>query len=226
MKPPIAVYCDFDGTITQQDSIDFFLERLADPSWKEIEAQWEHGLIGSRECLAKQIPLIKGGWKAIEPVLDEVSLDPSFAPFAAWCSSKGIPLIIVSDGFEQVIKTLLKRDRISVNQIWANQLCESTEGELNLSFPYPPVDKNCRAGLCKCQVFGHSFFKTTKVMIGDGLNDLCWAENADLVFAKSKLLRYCQNKKIAHNPFDNFKSIQLSLEKLAKEISPMKSTIA
>ena len=71
MSSPIEVYCDFDGTITRGDTIDVLLERLAHPSWKEVEARWERGEIGSRECMAQQVPLLQGGWAAVEKVLDD-----------------------------------------------------------------------------------------------------------------------------------------------------------
>ena len=62
----MRIFCDFDGTISQIDVVDFLLNRLAGPSWNEIEAEWLRGEIGSKECLARQIPLIQGGWKAVE----------------------------------------------------------------------------------------------------------------------------------------------------------------
>ena len=56
LKP--VVFCDFDGTITQVDVTDQILAQLAHPSWREIEQEWMLGLIGSRECLERQIALV------------------------------------------------------------------------------------------------------------------------------------------------------------------------
>ena len=53
-----VVFCDFDGTITQLDVTDQILTQLAHPSWREIEQEWMLGLIGSRECLERQIALL------------------------------------------------------------------------------------------------------------------------------------------------------------------------
>jgi len=35
----MRIICDFDGTITPQDTTDRVLEALADPAWRELEAQ-------------------------------------------------------------------------------------------------------------------------------------------------------------------------------------------
>ncbi len=212
MKAPLSIYCDFDGTVTLKDTTDFLLERLADERWQDYEAQWERGEIGSRECMKHQIPLMKGGWQAIESLLGDVRLDPTFRQFAAWCHSQKIPLFIVSEGIDRVIGYLLKRDGIRVNAVWANHLEESPTGELSLSFPSAPASKECQAGLCKCQVLSQAPLKTKRVVIGDGLSDLCWAGEADMLFAKSKLLNYCIHHQIGCTPFQDFNVIQMALE--------------
>ena len=35
----MQIFCDFDGTITRQDTTDYILNRLANPAWEEIEAE-------------------------------------------------------------------------------------------------------------------------------------------------------------------------------------------
>ncbi len=222
MKYQARVFCDFDGTISQLDVVDFLLSRLADPSWNDIEDEWLRGEIGSRECMERQIPLIRGGWQAVESLLDEVELDPTFLDFALWCESKEIPLVIVSEGLDRVIQTLLKRENIRVTDVWANELLEKSSGELSIRFPYSPQDKDCRAGLCKCQFLPPT--ELLNVVIGDGRNDFCWAGKADWVFAKSKLLAYCGEFQIPHEAFYDFEKVRLSLElvleKKKKILSP------
>ena len=213
----LTVYCDFDGTITQSDTIDTLLAALANPIWMEIEAEWERGEIGSLECLARQIPLIKGGWKAVEAQIKKIKLDPTFKDFTNWCLNKNIPIVIVSEGLDKIIKYLLQRDGIIVDAIWANHLIESPTGELNISFPQPKAYNDCRSGLCKCTTLDMSYPQSIKLIIGDGLSDLCWSKHADLFFAKSKLLNYCKINNVSCNSFENFKDIQSKLEKLLEE---------
>jgi 2,3-diketo-5-methylthio-1-phosphopentane phosphatase len=218
----LEIYCDFDGTITKKDTVDFLLEELADPAWKEIEARWESGEIGSRECMAKQVALIKGGWKAIERALSRVEFDPTFVDFAYWCRAEGIPLRIVSDGIDRVVHYLLSRERIQVSSIVANRLVEFEGGKLGLEFPYEARNNHCSSGVCKCQVlsgvraFGSQYIKIrtghTNVVIGDGKSDICWAPVADCLFAKSKLLKYCSANNIPYIRYDNFNNIRAVLE--------------
>ncbi len=216
-RQALTVFCDFDGTITTRDVVDELLVRLADPAWTAIEAEWEQGLIGSRECLARQIPLIRGGWSAIERVLGGVTVDPSFAGFASWCASRSIPLIIVSDGLDRVITWLLARERVRVDAVWANHLVIDSSGTSSITFPHPPRERVCRSGLCKCQVLAEEATERQSVVIGDGLSDTCWAPEADYCFAKGHLLEFCRARQIDCFAFDDFTTIQNTLSHLTEK---------
>jgi len=211
IHPPVVIYCDFDGTVTQDDVTDTLLTELADPNWRLIEAEWEQGLIGSRECLARQTPLIRGGWRAIEERLSFIALDQTFSAFGTWCTIQGIPLRIVSDGIDRVIEVLLARANIQVDAIYANHLVESPAGELSLTFPYPSTQPGCSAGLCKCGRMEDATDPPLRVVIGDGRSDVCWARRADWLFAKSWLLAHCRAEGVACIPFENFNTVRLGI---------------
>ena len=75
------IVCDFDGTITPTDVIDNILQRFADPSWEAIEDQWLQGAIGSRECLSRQLSLVKASPAELLAYFDTVEIDPDFPDF-------------------------------------------------------------------------------------------------------------------------------------------------
>ncbi len=211
------IYCDFDGTISNPDSFDYLLSKLADPSWEDIEARWEAGEISARECMATQTQLIKGGWQAVAAVLDTLEIDPTFPEFVRWCKSTGRILYVVSDGLDRVIEYMLARAGLTVDGIWANHLVEDESTmELSLRSPFAALD--CPQGVCKCQLLTRSSADVLKVVIGDGRSDICWASGADLLFAKSKLRQHCLENNIAHVPFDDFRSIASVIEQRSNPV--------
>jgi len=216
MQQTVEVYCDFDGTVTCTDGVDAVLDALADPAWRDIEALWVRGEIGSRECLTRQLPLVRGGWKAALNVLSGVGVDPTFSGFAAWCRRHDIPLRIVSDGFDRIIRYTFDRDALRVDEIYSNSLQE-TDGRLVPEFPHQAA--GCGAGLCKCRVMEGGDPRARKVMIGDGLTDLCCSRKADTVFAKGTLLKLLLNEGIPCIPFEDFDSIATSLQSYVKPTS-------
>ena len=210
MSINIEIFCDFDGTISKQDTIDLLLERIGNPAWLEFEDQWLKGLIGSKECMAKQIPLIEGGFKNVLKVLEEVQLDETFKSFVDWCDKHKIKLTVVSDGLDRIINYLFFRERIIIKNIISNKLIELPNNKLEMAFPYSQV--GCNSGVCKCAIINNT--NKVKIAIGDGRSDFCFSGQANLVFAKAKLLNYCQENNIKHYPFSNFNDIKLTLENL------------
>ena len=53
------VFVDFDGTIVPLDATNELLGRYADAEWLEIEEEWQAGRIGSRECMERQVALLR-----------------------------------------------------------------------------------------------------------------------------------------------------------------------
>src|SRR5882762_8434810 len=95
------LYLDFDGTISRVDVIDALLERFADPRWLEIEEQWVDGKIGSRKCLQKQFSYIRASHAEVYDFIDTLEIDTGFFSIVELCHEHGIPVTIVSDGFEE-----------------------------------------------------------------------------------------------------------------------------
>jgi 2,3-diketo-5-methylthio-1-phosphopentane phosphatase len=218
MSSLIDVYCDFDGTITKGDTTDVLLQALAHPSWHDIEDRWERGEIGSRECMAQQVRLIQGGWSSIEKVLEKVEIEPTFIKFANWCRRNNVGLKVVSDGIDRVIQHILKRAGFATSNVWANHLVENADGSLELTFPHAPQVQGCGSGVCKCKILALGINRPLKVVIGDGQSDYCWAQEADMVFAKTKLLAYCHSNNIHCVPFADFTSIRAVLEEKLEEL--------
>ena len=161
--------------------------------------------------MAAQIALVRGGWPAISQALEEVRLDPAFAGFASWCRESRIPLRVVSEGIEQVITFLFRREGVPINEVWAMRLVARPDGGLALRFP--PADKAlCDAGLCKCALFTTAEPRPLRVLIGDGRSDFCSSRRADLVFACSNLAIHCSQNDIPFLPFTGFVDVRRFLE--------------
>src|SRR6266481_2104042 len=216
METAIEVLCDFDGTVTSEDTVDLLLERLADPAWRILEERWVRGEIDARECMAGQVALIRGGAAAIRRVLGEVQVEPTFAPFVTWCRRRGIRLRIVSGGIDLVIHDLLAREGVAVDEIWAPRLLEHQDGRLALEFPPSLGRSRCGSDFCKCSLFEPSASRPLRILIGDGRSDFCCAHWADRVFARSQLIAYCRAHAVEFLRFENFSGIRRTIERWAR----------
>ena len=211
------IFCDFDGTITQHDVTDQILAQLAHPSWREIEREWMLGLIGSRECLERQIALDNAPAEELHAVIDAVAIDPEFAAFCKFARKKRLPLYLLSDGFDYVVRRVLKGaglGRHFRSNLFASAL--RVEGRrLVPSFPYSP--EPCAHGCATCKAALIRRLREGRrpvVFVGDGMSDRFAVEVADVVFAKRHLLAHCRESGITCHSFETFKDVQVTLEKL------------
>jgi 2,3-diketo-5-methylthio-1-phosphopentane phosphatase len=198
----VRVFVDFDGTISVGDTTDLILERFADPSWRTIEADWVAGRIGSRECLARQIDLIRATPETLDAFAQKSAIDPHFGEFTALCAAHGLPLAVVSDGLDRIATTMLARAGLAL-PIVANHLEWLGADRWRLGFPHAREDCRASAGHCKCATLGPEP-GCLRVLIGDGRSDFCAATVADLVIAKGALAIYCGNNRIPFEPFTDF----------------------
>jgi 2-hydroxy-3-keto-5-methylthiopentenyl-1-phosphate phosphatase len=217
LKP--IVFCDFDGTITETDVTDQILSELAEPAWREIEQRWVRGEIGSRECLERQMALVRASARELNTLIDAVPLAPGFADFCRFAEARALPFYVLSEGFDYVIRRVLKRAGVEGRLRNGRHLFSSElrveDGGLLTAFPHPVAGcehgcATCKAGIMKRLGRGHAPI----VFIGDGLSDRYAVEAADLVFAKHELLKYCLARGIAFEPFRTFADIQQRLERL------------
>jgi len=214
MKPIIV--CDFDGTITQVDVTDLVLSQLAHPSWREVEQEWARGLIGSRECLKRQMALVDASARELNALIDSVAIDPHFESFYRFVRRNRVAFHVVSDGFDLIIRRVLRNSGLNGplhngTHLFSSRL-KVRGRRLESSFPYsgPPCGHDCAT--CKVEIIRRLRGGGNRVVfIGDGLSDQFAAQAADVVFAKRQLLAHCRQNGIPCTPFENFAELQAEL---------------
>jgi 2-hydroxy-3-keto-5-methylthiopentenyl-1-phosphate phosphatase len=194
-----SVLIDFDGTIALEDTTDLVLERFADPQWRQVEADWVAGRIGSRECLSRQIDLVRATPAELDALADQVEVDPGFADFVAAGREMGLRMVIGSDGFDRIIARVLSRIGVLLPAV-SNKLLMAETGRWRADFPYFRDQCRSQSGNCKCSVFG----QIPTILIGDGRSDFCPAQQASLVLAKKSLAMYCRKNAIDHIEIGGF----------------------
>lgn len=204
-----TIYCDFDGTISKEDSVYKFLSLFADKKWLEVESLWQKEQISSKECLEKQVALLpKMEQKTFDDYVDAIEIDEYFIEFYKFLKMRNIELIILSDGFDLFIKKTLERNGLGEIKYYANSLFYKNN-QFDIKFNNYNPACNIQSGSCKCsQVKEKNFY-----YIGDGLSDVCIAKKAQQLFAKSNLKKYCERKNINHISFNTFEDILDELQK-------------
>jgi 2-hydroxy-3-keto-5-methylthiopentenyl-1-phosphate phosphatase len=199
---------DFDGTIAPDDPTDRLLDQFADPEWRILEAEWQGGRLTSRECLQQQVALLRATPRQLFAAIRDIEIDPGFYRFVSSCHGRGVDLTIVSDGFDRVVRTVLRRAGLPV-RFFANTLEWQGGDRWRLSMPHSRSECRCDAANCKC---AHGTWGDGRcVVIGDGRSDFCMSVRAGHVIAKGALLDFCRARRLSHAPFRNFDDATLRL---------------
>jgi 2,3-diketo-5-methylthio-1-phosphopentane phosphatase len=194
----IAVVSDFDGTITLRDVGHHFFEKYIPDrrAHEELLEKWKIGLISSRECLEKEIAWVEAGIPELDAFIEDEPLDPFFKDFVDFCNRRKFELMILSDGLDYYIDSILMRYGYGFIDFKSNHLV--AEGDLitGVEFPWYIPELCDMCANCK------------QAHVGNGYSDRCPAGHADMVFAKDDLLEHCLREKIDCIKFRNFRDVE------------------
>jgi len=227
------VMCDFDGTISVQDTGLLVFNALALEGAWEIEHRWRRGEIDSMTCLAQQWALVQLPEQELLALIDTFPLDPDFRALVALCRKRHAGLVVVSDGLDFYVDRMLSRagfvpcDGDQVLQAsplgGRDRACSAeyttpdpaaciprfvnhaaiSDHTITIQFPYRSAE--CQwCGNCKTShLFRLRRHFRRVIYVGDGYSDMCPARYADVVFAKDDLAEFCRRRRLRHRQFEN-----------------------
>jgi HAD superfamily phosphoserine phosphatase-like hydrolase len=203
----LAVFLDFDGTITRADVGVHLMERLAPPEWRAIEAEYVGGGIGSRICLLDEWELLPRDEARLRSVAAEVPVDPGFEPLVRGLVDAGAEVAVVSDGFGFYVEPVCAPLGIPV---FTNRVDWS---EHRLEFPHEDRCCACSScGTCKQAPIKDAKRRGREtVLVGDGTSDRKAAALADLVFATGALAAWCDAFGLPHRRFESLADVHAEL---------------
>jgi HAD superfamily phosphoserine phosphatase-like hydrolase len=203
---PLHIFSDFDGTITEKDTLIFLATSLGSgPQMVEaIGRLINQGKLSLRDGIAGEMRSIRVSFvEAIRILREHVQIDPGFPPLARWCEGREIPLTVLSAGFHQIIDIFLPRDKFPRLVILANDLQPDEKTGWQCAFrDQTPFGHDKARALQLARERGEFV-----IFIGDGLSDRPAAEAADLVFAKHSLAEYCRERGINCHEFQTFDEV-------------------
>ena len=200
MEP--IIFCDFDGTITNLDTIVFLTENAgADPALREqtlpkiVTGEWT-----VYEAIEIQMKNLHLSWKeAVSLLTSEVHIDPSFEDFVKWAHGRQIAVKVVSSGMLPIIDLFIGHLNL---ETYAHPVQIRREG-----WRYTPDPKRMKVAVLQK---ARESYKPL-IYVGDGTSDVCALPFADFVFAKRYLAEHCKEYEIPYFSFDSFTEIQSEL---------------
>ena len=91
------IVCDFDGTITTEDTLDLLVQRFAPGVWEAMETGLLSGELTLTQAMEEEFRQVRVTEReVVEYVLGRVRMREGFAEFVQWASAHDHELVVVS----------------------------------------------------------------------------------------------------------------------------------
>ena len=211
----IAVQCDFDGTITEEDVSFILLDTFVGSKWREMLREYMSGKIPVGTFNKKVFALIKADRQTLLDVVfnsDRVKIRTGFRELVDCCAQKGFKFVIVSNGLIFYIEALLEDMGLDGIDVYAAQNQFSPDG---MKVKYVgPDGSEMEAGFKEAYTELLTKRGYSVVYIGNGVSDIYPSRQAFKVFATGDLLERCQEEKLECTPFNDLNDVVRGLETL------------
>lgn len=192
----MRIVLDWDGTVTERDTLDLLLEEFGDPEvYERVEAELGRTLT-LNEVIAEEFATVGAPLEEVVPwLLEHVRIRPGFAELA-----RAHRPLVVSSGFHETIEPVLEREGVLGKvELRANRIEALPEGwrvRFRVSEPCGACGEPCKRG--DLPAGGEV------VYAGDSHSDLCAALAADRVFATGNLARWLEERRVPFTPLTDF----------------------
>ena len=208
------VFCDFDGTISERETLRALLMHFVPETAGPIIARLDARAMTLRDALPQLVTAIPSrlrgeiiAYTASEPIRE------GFGELLDYLAGRAIPFVVLSSGLGFYIEAMLAPYRERIHAIHALEV--DTSGEymrLNLAHDHP------REAMPKAWVMRDYGARHT-IAIGDAMSDLEMAAAADTVFARDRLLAHMRERGRPVHAFQNFHDVCRQLRDLQADVA-------
>jgi 2-hydroxy-3-keto-5-methylthiopentenyl-1-phosphate phosphatase len=211
-----TVFCDFDGTITAEETfvgmLKEFTPQLSEQLMPEMYARRLTLREGVRQLL-ESIPSAR--YPEILQYAKPKAIRPGLVELLDFLDAQGIPFVVVSGGVRGMVETVLSQvnsrgksllERVAA--IYAVDL--DTTGEFLR--PQSEFEEGTEL-VSKVQVMSRHPAEE-QIIIGDSVTDLLMALHAPVVFARDRLIHYLEEHNKPYIPWNDFFDIREQLSNL------------
>ncbi|MFO8039764.1 MAG: HAD-IB family phosphatase [Sodalinema sp.] len=203
------IFCDFDGTITLEDTFISTVERFAPDVARRVLPQIYDLSLSLQEGVHQMLEAIPSAdYPEILKLAATYQIRPGFVELLDFLDERDVPLVVVSGGIQGVVEAVLGELRQRVQGIHAVQL--QTHGT------YCSPDSEFEGAgemVNKLAVIEH-YGEPDWILIGDSVTDLKAALAAPRVFARDRLCGYLTQRGVTYEPFETFTQVRDRLAQL------------
>jgi 2-hydroxy-3-keto-5-methylthiopentenyl-1-phosphate phosphatase len=194
---------DWDGTVTERDTLDLVLQEFGDPEiYERVERELDAGRMTLNDVIAAEFATVTVPLEeAVAFVVEHARLRPGFAELARTRHP-----LVVSSGFHELIEPVLEREGVLGRvELRANRV-EARPNGWCVHFRVSDLCDECGEACKRADLPAGEI-----VYAGDGHSDYCASLAADRVFAIGGLARWLERRGVRHEPLTDFHALASEL---------------
>lgn len=200
---------DFDGTLCEQDTVDWFSAHYAPEAFADADRRLAAGEIDLDTCLQLQVaPIRVPEDQLVAFLVETVRIRPGADELVAFCAERGIEPVLVSSGFENLMRPILAAHGLDL-PVHAHRVAFEPDGMRVILKGRAPCGL-CGTACKRAEVAGLARGRRV-AYVGDGISDLCAAEAADLRFARHTLARHLESEGLPYVAFEDLHDVRRGL---------------
>ena len=190
---------DWDGTVTERDTLDLVLERFGDAEiYERVEAELDAGRMTLNDVIATEFLTVTAPLEEVlAHVVEYTRVRPGFAELA-----RARRPLVISSGFHELIEPVLEREGVlDAVELRANRIDARPDGwrvRYRVAETCDVCGEPCKRGdLPEGEV----------AYAGDGHSDYCAALAADRVYATGSLAGFLDRRGVPYEPLTDFRAL-------------------
>jgi 2-hydroxy-3-keto-5-methylthiopentenyl-1-phosphate phosphatase len=194
----VRLVLDFDGTVTERDTLDLVLERFGDAEvYERAEAELDARRMTLNDVISAEFATVTAPLdEVVAYVVEHARVRPGFAELA-----QARHPLVVSSGFHELIEPVLEREGVlDAVELRANRVDARPDGwqvRYRVAETCAICGEPCKRGDLPAGEVAYA---------GDGHSDYCAALAADRVYATGSLARYLDERGVAFEPLTDFRA--------------------
>ena len=190
---------DFDGTVTERDTLDIVLERFGDAEvYERAEAELDARRMTLNEVISAEFATVTAPLdEVVAYVVEQAQVRQGFAELA-----RARHPLVVSSGFHELIEPVLEREGVlDAVELRANSVGARPDGwqvRYRVAETCEVCGEPCKRGDLPPGEVAYA---------GDGHSDYCAALAADRVYATGSLAGFLDRRGIPYEPLTDFRAL-------------------
>jgi 2-hydroxy-3-keto-5-methylthiopentenyl-1-phosphate phosphatase len=195
----VRLVLDFDGTVTERDTLDLVLQRFGDAEvYERAEAELDAGRMTLNDVISAEFATVTAPLdEVVAYVVEYARVRPGFAALA-----RARHPLVVSSGFHELIEPVLEREGVlDAVELRANRVDALPDGwqvRYRVAEICEVCGEPCKRGDLPAGEVAYA---------GDGHSDYCAALAADRVYATGSLAGFLDRRGVPYEPLTDFRAL-------------------